>query len=114
MSRLWQASGVELVLLVALLAVLVVIAIYLIGKVRDEAKQARMPSSEILSNFEQLHESGQLSDQEFRSIRAMLHERMQTEIAQTAVRQQPAAASGGTALEGGRSAPAAEGETATE
>ena len=80
MSRLWQTNGIELVLLGAVLAAFIVVAIYVIAKVREQTKESRSPSSEILSNFEELHASGELSDQEFRSIRSMLHQRMQSEM----------------------------------
>lgn len=80
MSRLWQTTGFELVLLGALLAILLVVGLYIVGKIREETKQSQLPSGEILNNFEELHARGQLNDQEFHTIRSMLRARMHDEL----------------------------------
>jgi len=73
----------SVVFLVALLAVLVSGGIYVIGRVRAGINAKEPPASEWLTKFKELHAQGELSDQEYRTIKAMLAERLQQELNST-------------------------------
>jgi len=75
----WRALQ-QLVLGVAALAVLVVIGIYLAGKIRVKAVQKEPSASELLTKFREMHSRGVLSDEEFRTIKTTLTERLQAEL----------------------------------
>ena len=68
-----------LVVWLAILAVLVAVGVYLIGKFRDKGA-VRNNASELMTNFQQLHDQGELSDAEYRTIKAMLSEQLHNEV----------------------------------
>jgi uncharacterized membrane protein len=68
------------VMLVAFSAVLIAIGVYVVGKVRADNADGLAPQSVLIENFRQLHSQGDLSDEEYRTIRAMLAERLQDQL----------------------------------
>ena len=70
------ASGVG----VAALAILVTIGIYLAGTIRAKAVQKEPSASDLLTKFREMHSRGVLSDEEFRTIKTTLTERLQAEL----------------------------------
>ncbi len=70
----------QLVLGVAVLAILVAIGVYWTGKIRAKAVQKEPTASELLTKFREMHSQGVLSDEEFRTIKTTLTERLQTEL----------------------------------
>ncbi len=75
----WAAIR-QLVLGVVALAILVAIGVYWAGKIRTEAVQKEPTASELLTKFREMHSQGVLSDEEFRTIKTTLTERLQTEL----------------------------------
>ena len=69
----------SVVILVAVLAALIAGGVYVIGRVRAGLNDKAAPTSEWLTNFKELHSQGELSDEEYRTIKAML-ERLQQEL----------------------------------
>jgi hypothetical protein len=69
-----------LVLWVAALAILVAVGIYVAGKFRAKAVQKEPSASELLTKFREMHSRGVLNDEEFRTIKTTLTERLQTEL----------------------------------
>jgi hypothetical protein len=80
MDRFWQAEPQWLVLWIAILAVLLTIAWYVIGKIRPKTVQKERPANEWLAKYQELHSQGGLSDEEFRTIKTKLVERLQDEL----------------------------------
>jgi uncharacterized membrane protein len=80
LERFWEAVPEELVLWVALLAILVAVAIYLIGKIRPKTVQKERQTSQWLSKCRELHSRGELSDEEFRTIKTNLALQCQDEL----------------------------------
>ena len=70
----------QLVLGVATLAILVAIGIYLAGKIRAKTVQKEPSASDLLTKFREMHSRGVLSDEEFRTIKTTLTERLQAEL----------------------------------
>ena len=73
----------SVILLLAVTAAAVAVGVYVIGKVRASLGDADVPSSEMLTKFEDLHSQGELSDAEYRTIKAMLAERLERELNST-------------------------------
>ncbi len=71
------------VFLLALTAALVAVGVYVIGKVRAGLKREELDSSAWLTKFKELHAQGELSDEEFQIIKAMLAKRLQHELNDT-------------------------------
>ena len=84
MADFLQTPFASIVLLLAFTAVLVVVGIYIIAKVRADARDDTTPTSESLTYFQNLHAQGGLSDEEYRTIKAKLAVRLQDELNSTA------------------------------
>ncbi|MEE8450431.1 MAG: hypothetical protein V3R99_00910 [Thermoguttaceae bacterium] len=80
MERLLQAASDRVIALLALLAVFIATAIYVLGLIRDKAAQQEPRASELLSKFRESHTEGVLSDEEFRTIKTTLAARIQEEL----------------------------------
>jgi len=76
----WEVEAGWLVLWVALLAMLVAIAWYVIGKIRPKTLQKERPASEWMAKYRELHSRGGLSDEEFRTIKTKLAQQLQDEL----------------------------------
>ena len=70
----------QLVVGTAALAILVAIGIYVAEKIRAKTLQQEPSASELLTKFREMHSRGVLSDEEFRTIKTTLTERLQTEL----------------------------------
>ena len=54
--------------------------LYLIVKVRSSLRDETSGSHELINNFRELHDQGELSDEEYRTIKTMLATRLQQEL----------------------------------
>ncbi len=70
----------QLVVWGAVGAALVAVGIYVVSKVRAGFRDDASPTSRLVNDFRELHSQGELSDQEFRTIKTMLAARMQQEV----------------------------------
>ena len=80
MQRLVEAGAEELVVWIAILAASVAVVVYLIDKIHGKPVQHEPKTSELMSKFRELHSQGELSDEEFRTIRTALATRLQEEL----------------------------------
>lgn len=80
MDRLLETVTPDLIIWIAVLAVLVVVAVYVVKKFRTETLQREPPASELLSKFREMHSRGELSDEEFRTIKTALSAQLQEEL----------------------------------
>ena len=83
MADFLQTPLASIVLLIAFTATLVAVGIYVIAKVRASTREEVAPTSESMTYFQNLHAQGGLSDEEYRTIKAMLAERLQQELNST-------------------------------
>ncbi len=61
-------------------AALVVVGLYAIDKMRRGIREPDLGTHELIENFRELHHEGELSDGEYRTIRAMLSQRLLDEM----------------------------------
>jgi uncharacterized membrane protein len=80
MAELFGEREVQLVLAMAGLAIVVALGVYLIGKVRRQMSDKSASANEHLTNFRELHFEGGLSDEEYRTIKAVLAEPVKREL----------------------------------
>jgi hypothetical protein len=80
MSGAWGENFASLALLSGVLIGLAALGFYVISKVGAAVKASRVETSEMLSNFDEMRDQGVLSDAEYRTIKSMLVERLQTEL----------------------------------
>jgi len=60
---------------VVILAVLIAAAIYLVSSFRDYTAQDQESTSEALDSLAEMHRKGDISDEEFRTIKTTTHQR---------------------------------------
>jgi len=72
-----------LVVSCTVLACLIALGVYLVGRFRGRAEDDQPVASELLSNFREVHSRGQLSDEEFRTIKTLLARKLQDELKDT-------------------------------
>jgi uncharacterized membrane protein len=80
MQRIFNVAGEELIIWTAVLAALVAVAIYVIGKLRNAPAQREPVADELLAKCRESHSRGELSNEEFRTIRTTLEERLREEL----------------------------------
>ena len=83
MRTLLTADYLELLFYLALLvamALLVITVYVIIRKTRSKTLQQEPSASELLTKFREMHSRGVLSDEEFRTIKTTLTDRLQTEL----------------------------------
>jgi uncharacterized membrane protein len=80
LDRFWAAGGEWLIFWLALLAIALCVANYVIGKVRGKSLQQEPGASELLIKFRHLHSRGELSDAEYRTIKTTLAAQIQQEL----------------------------------
>ena len=78
-----SAKYARLVFGLAGLSILVAVGFYLIGRIRSRYRQTEVTSGILLDNFRELHSGGQLSDEEYRNIKAKLAARLREEFSQS-------------------------------
>jgi len=71
---------VEAALLFAAIAALAGLGALVVSKFRGSTKDEERPASQMLSNFRNLHEQGELSETEFRNIKTLLSDQIQQEL----------------------------------
>jgi len=69
-----------LVVSLALLAIMIAIAAYVISQIRAKTLQREPQASELLSKFREMHSRGVLTDAEFRTIKTALAAQLQKEL----------------------------------
>jgi uncharacterized membrane protein len=75
-----QSAAAQAVIWLAVCAALVAVGIYVVMKVRQTLSEKEAKTHELISDFRELHSQGELSDEEYRTIKATLAARLQQEI----------------------------------
>ncbi len=83
MREFLTSPAAQVVLSLAMLAMLIAVGFYLVAKVRATVTDEPAGASEMLSKFRDMHVQGELDDQEFRTIRSRLANRLRQELKDT-------------------------------
>jgi uncharacterized membrane protein len=62
------------------LLIVIVIAAFIVGRLRDRKDNDRLASNELLTNFRELHLQGDIEDSEFRDIKSVLGTKLKREL----------------------------------
>jgi len=76
----WVQHLLELAVWGIALAALAALAVFVVGKLRDEKEKEDPTAGELLSKFREMHSRGVLSDAEYRTIKTSLATRPQEEL----------------------------------
>ena len=80
MPEFLQSTPAQIVFWIAVTAIAVATGIYAVGRVRVGMRTTETPVSDMLTNFRELHSRGELSDGEYRTIKATLSARLEQEL----------------------------------
>ena len=83
MGAFLEEPSVRLIFALAVFAVLLAIGGYVIARYRQNMRNPTFTANEMLSNFRDLNSEGQLSDEEFRTIKSMLADEAARELKDT-------------------------------
>ncbi len=67
-------------MLFAVIAMLIAVGWYVASKWRGTNGETTVTTNELLSNFREMHSKGELSDEEFRTIKSRLAKELQAEL----------------------------------
>ena len=80
MKQFLLSTPAQLVIWLTVLAVLVAIGGYIVGRLRDRSDDERLTANELLSNFREMHDQGDIDPAEFRNIKTVLGVKLQREL----------------------------------
>lgn len=80
MRDFFQRTDAQFVLWAAIGAALVAIGVYVVMKVRTWSREGIAGTHDLLTNFRELHDQGELSDEEYRKVKTTLAARLQQEL----------------------------------
>ena len=83
MDAFLEEPSIRLIFALAVFAVLLVVGGYVVARYRQNMHNPTQDANEMLSNFRELNSEGQLSDEEFRTIKGMLAEEATQELRDT-------------------------------
>jgi len=64
----------------AVLLIAIVIAVFVVGRLRDRMDDDRLEANDLLTNFRELHLQGDIEDAEFRDIKSVLGTKLKREL----------------------------------
>ncbi len=80
MFQFLSTPTAQIILGLAGIAAVIAVGIYLIARVRSEWIESKPETSELIANFRQLRETGELTDKEYRTIKGMLADKLAREL----------------------------------
>ena len=80
MQEFLTTPTAKAVIWVAVLLIVMAVGYYLVRRFRDRADDDRQTASELLTNFREMHQEGDISETEFRTIKTVLGEKLQEEL----------------------------------
>jgi len=80
MLKFLGTPSAQAVLWTTVLLVLMVVAYYVVKRFRDFTGEDTLDPNELLSNFREMRQEGDISEKEFRTIRTVLGAKLQDEL----------------------------------
>lgn len=77
MSDFLEKHGLQLLVSTGVLVGLIMAALLILRKLRDQAAGNTQDTSDLLNNFQDLHQQGEFSEAEFRKIKSVLGNKLQ-------------------------------------
>ena len=83
LNELLEESVTKLALPLAAMVVVIIVGVYVIRKVRDGSAKQAQQTSDMMTNLRELNAQGQISDDEYRTIKTKLVAQLHKEIKDT-------------------------------
>ena len=75
-----QTPTGKVVISLSLLAILVVVGVYVILKVRGQMRDDHQSANNLMNNFREMYEQGDISDAEFRKLKTVIGDELEHEL----------------------------------
>jgi uncharacterized membrane protein len=82
MLDLFSSAGARVVILLAILLIISAVAWYVVGRFRDRDKEDET-ANDMMTKFREMHQRGDLTEAEYRTIKGVLAYRLQDELNHT-------------------------------
>ncbi len=79
-----QTPTGKVVIMLSLLAILVIVGVYVVLKLRGRIGNDQPNAQDMMTNFREMHDQGEISDVEFRKLKTVLGDKMHEELNDTA------------------------------
>lgn len=80
MYEFLSSTPAQLIIWLTALAVLTVIGVFVVQKFRGQTGKDQLDANQLLTNFRDLHDEGDISEKEFRNIRTVLGDKLQQQL----------------------------------
>ena len=80
MLKFLTTTEAQAVLYVAAVLILMVIGYYFLLRFRDRRDEDHLKANELLTNFREIHQQGDINDTEYRTIKTTLGEQLEEEL----------------------------------
>ncbi len=80
MREFLLTTHAQVVIWSTVLLIVIVIAVFIVGRLRDRKDDARLDANDLLTNFRELHLQGDIKDSEFRDIKSVLGTKLKREL----------------------------------
>lgn len=80
MKLFLQSTPAQIVIWLTVLAILVAIGGYIVGRLRGRSDHVHLSANDLLTNFREMHQRGDIVDTEFRNIKTVLGVKLQEEL----------------------------------
>ena len=82
MLKFLTTPEAQAVLYVSALLILMAMGCYIVLRFRDRTDEDQLKANELLTNFREIHQQGDINDTEYRSIKTTLGEQLEEELDQ--------------------------------
>jgi uncharacterized membrane protein len=80
MQEFLSSTSAQIVIWVTVLLVMLVVGYYLVQRFRGQSDDDRPTTNELLTNFREMSEQGDISDIEFRKLKTVLGDQLKEEL----------------------------------
>lgn len=77
------STPAQAVIWTTVLLILMAMSAYVLGRFRDRSDDSRQTANELLTNFQELHQQGDIEEAEYRTIKTVLGARLREELKDT-------------------------------
>lgn len=79
MREFLSTTSAQAVIWTGVLLVLLIVGFYVVQRFREQADDDRLTPDELITNFRELHDAGDIDEKEFRTIKTVLRQRLGAE-----------------------------------
>lgn len=71
-----STTSAQAVIWTGVLLILLVVGFYVVQRFREQSDEDRLTADELIANFQELHDTGDIDEKEFRTIKTVLRQQL--------------------------------------